>query len=143
MDDTIQTQAHACVHKCTPTFTHTKFNTQISHVHTHTHAHTYLYTCSHMNTRTHTVLRTFIQASLNTVSEQARTRSHAYTQANNGLQSAIDHSRAMVTWSIVNNANDPLGGALIPWSIFPHYLRARELDAQQVGGFLVRGSCFG
>jgi len=24
-----------------------------------------------------------------------------------------------------------MGSALIPWSIFPHYLRAREADAQQ------------
>uniref|UniRef100_A0A7S3QTS2 Digalactosyldiacylglycerol synthase n=1 Tax=Dunaliella tertiolecta TaxID=3047 RepID=A0A7S3QTS2_DUNTE len=52
-------------------------------------------------------------------------------QANTGLQSALDHSRAMVTWSVVNNSSDPMGGALIPWSIFPHYLRAREIDAQQ------------
>lgn len=28
-------------------------------------------------------------------------------------------------------AGDPMGSALIPWSIFPHYLRAREADAQQ------------
>lgn len=51
----------------------------------------------------------------------------------------------MVTWSIVNNANDPLGGgALIPWSIFPHYLRARETEAQQVrlgNRSLVRHPC--
>jgi hypothetical protein len=44
------------------------------------------------------------------------------------LQAALSSSRAMVTWSIANGG-DPVGGALIPWQVFPRYLRARELEA--------------
>jgi len=49
-------------------------------------------------------------------------------QPNGPLQAALSNSRAMVTWSIANS-NDPFGGALVPWQVFPRYLRARELDA--------------
>lgn len=52
------------------------------------------------------------------------------------LQAALSNSRAMVTWSI-SNGSDPLGGALVPWQVFPRVLRARELDAQQ--GTLTNG----
>lgn len=44
------------------------------------------------------------------------------------LQTALNNSRAMVTWSLVNS-NDPFGGALVPWQVFPRYLRAREQEA--------------
>ncbi|GFH27776.1 uncharacterized protein HaLaN_26156 [Haematococcus lacustris] len=46
------------------------------------------------------------------------------------LQTALSSSKAMVTWSIANSG-DPVGGALVPWQVFPRYMRARELDAQQ------------
>lgn len=35
--------------------------------------------------------------------------------------------RDAVTWSIATSS-DPFTGALVPWSVFPRYLRARELD---------------
>jgi hypothetical protein len=44
------------------------------------------------------------------------------------LQAALSSSRAMVTWSIANGG-DPMGGSLVPWQVFPRYLRARELEA--------------
>mmetsp|Transcript_8747 Transcript_8747/g.18658 ORF Transcript_8747/g.18658 Transcript_8747/m.18658 type:complete len:829 (+) Transcript_8747:101-2587(+) len=54
--------------------------------------------------------------------------------ANNpNLQSA----RAAVTWSLANSS-DPFAGALVPWSVFPRYLRARELEAS--GALLTDGS---
>jgi digalactosyldiacylglycerol synthase len=47
---------------------------------------------------------------------------HSVT-TNPSLRSARD----AVTWSLATSS-DPFTGALVPWSVFPRYLRARELD---------------
>ena len=74
-----------------------------------------------------------IQQTASNCQQNLQVLSNIFQQNSQHLQSALSGSSTLVTWSLVNST-DPMGSvnsssAMVPWAVFPKYLRARELGA--------------